>query len=172
MGSSAQQMTKADETLLNNCPGKWIAVGVMVNRASLIAALTQLAATASHPDLWLVATPEAVHSLITGSNGHGLDPLHGLLRTIGEVKLPGYELMILASPGLIADPLPLLDILDKVGAHMADGSVVLGVSLKNSTDLARIGRILLRHSSQSVYVRQYAQARVPTSIPATTSEPN
>jgi hypothetical protein len=174
MGSSAQQMTKADETILDNSCNHWIAVGVIANRASLIAALTQLtAARASRIDLWLVATPEAVHSLMNGPNGHGLDPFHGLLRTTVETKLPGYELTILASPGLVADRLLLLDILHKVGAHVADGSVMLGASVKNSADLAGIGRILLRHSSDSVYVRQHAQALVPASIPATVvREPN
>jgi hypothetical protein len=45
-------MTKADETILNNSPSQWIAVGVIANRASLIAALTQLtAAGASRTEL-------------------------------------------------------------------------------------------------------------------------
>jgi hypothetical protein len=104
---------------------------------------------------------------MTGPDGDGLDPFHGHLRTTVEAKLPGYALTILASPGLVADPLLLLDILDKVGADIATGSVMLGASVKNPTDLAGIGRILLRHSSHSVYVRQHAQALVP---PATTSQ--
>ena len=147
-------MSKADVSISRQSTGmQWIAAGVIAERASLASAVQQImAAGASLADLCLVATPQAAHRLATAPDGQDVDVLRALLRVAVETTLPGYDFAILASASCVANPVLLLEILNKAHAHIVDGAIMLGVSVKSPSDLARVGRILLRHSSHRVHM--------------------
>lgn len=151
-------MTKAAQTLLQRRKHmQWIAIGVFAEVDSLIAAATQLtSAGAALADLCLAGAHASVQRLATAPEVRRVDGLAALLKSAVEVTLPGFERAILATPTCIGNPDSLLSpvMAERLRTPIAEGCILLGVSAAGAIEAARIGRILLRHSSHHVHVLQ------------------
>jgi hypothetical protein len=161
-------VTKADPTPSRHGGDRqWLAIAVFAERTSLLSALKQLMVAGPPPNHCLAATAASIRNVTAPSSGEDYGPLHALLRDLVEMTLPGCDLAILASPGCARDGDPLLprEILDQRRAELTAGALMLGVSVRSAADLARVGRILLSHSSQQVHLLECSgppPAQMPT----------
>jgi hypothetical protein len=151
-------MTKADQTiLLQRKRIEWIAVGVFAEAEPLVAAVTELtSAGVSLADLCLAGTPASMRSVAAAPEVRSLDRLTALLQSAAEMKLPGSELTILAVPTCVGNPSSVVsaETAERLRRPIADGCILLGVPAASAGEAARVGRILLRHSSHHVHVLQ------------------
>lgn len=151
-------MTKAGQTiLLQRKHVEWIAVGVFAEVEPLVAAVTELtSAGVSLADLCLAGMPASMRRVAAAPGVRSLDRLTALLQSAAEMNLPGSELTILAVPTCVGNPSSVVsaETAERLRGPIADGCILLGAPAASGSEAARVGRILLRHSSHHVHVLQ------------------
>jgi hypothetical protein len=161
-------MTKAAQTLLQQRKHmQWIAIGVFAEVDPLVAAATELtSAGAALADLCLAAAHASMQRLAAAPEVRRVDGLAALLNSTVEVTLPGSERAILAAPTCIGNPGSLLSpaMAERLRRPIAEGCILLGVSAAGAAEAARVGRVLLRHSSHHVHVLQRPPQLGPSSL--------
>jgi hypothetical protein len=151
-------MTKANQTNLQQRKHmQWIAVGAFAEVDPLVAAATELTSVgAALADLCLAGAHASMQRVAATPEVWRVDGLAALLNSAVEVTLPGLERAILSVPGCIGNPSSLLTpaMAERLRRPIVEGCILLGVSAASATEAARIGRVLLRHSSHHVHVLQ------------------
>lgn len=145
-------------TLLQHKHMEWITIGALARAEPLVAAVTELTSTGvPWADLCLAGAPSSIERVAAAPEVASLDPLRALLKSVVEARWRGSEAVaVLAVPSCIGNPSSLVsaEMADRLRGPIMDGCILLGVPSANATEAARIGRILLCHSSRHVHVLQ------------------
>jgi hypothetical protein len=145
-------------TLLQHKHMEWITIGAFAEAEPLVAAVTELtSAGVSWADLCLAGAPVSVERVASAPEVGSRDLLRALLKSAVEARWPGSEVVaVLAAPSCLGNPGSFVsaEMAERLRGPIMDGCILLGVPSANATDAARIGRILLRHSSRHVHVLQ------------------
>jgi hypothetical protein len=161
-------MTKAGHTILQQRKHmQWIAIGVLAEVDPVVAAVTELTSVgAALADLCLAGAHASMQRVAAAPEIRRVDGLAALLNSAVEVTLPGFECAIVAVPSCIGNPSSLLSpaMAERLRRPIVEGCILLGVSAAGAAEAARIGRVLLRHSSRHVHVLQCPPQSGPSSL--------
>jgi hypothetical protein len=141
---------------------EWIAVGAFAEAEPLVAAVTELtSAGVSLADVCLAGTPQSMRRVAEAPEVRSLDRLSALMQSAAEITLPGSELTILAVPTCVGNPSSVVssETAKRLHEPIVDGCILLAASAASAGVAARVGRILLRHSSHHVHVLQCSARR-------------
>ena len=142
-----------------NSEARWIAIASYIHPehlAATIRELIQLGYDAGR--LCLIATGERIDAMLRSSEGKTLGSLLGVM---DEMRIDGVDVLLLASPGRfqmeLENSLAIApDMLKGVRVKLRSGAALLLVAVKEFAHLAKVTRVLLRHSLHHVQTRQFA----------------